>query len=189
MLQKAAKNFSAAFLILFFNPATGSSDCAFPLVIIFFCVCGGSFGIEDPFAFVCGRNFFKAFPNSGIKSRKSCCAKSGCFNNFRAFDGNSEKVGLDLHHKVAYGSAAVNMKNGQVVDLGMTQSLFLWTLACDNNGILYSIATSGQLVEIQGTGEGRAFTIAEQQELVKLCAKGIKELNEIQKEVLGGKVR
>ncbi|MBR5792658.1 MAG: ribonuclease PH [Ruminiclostridium sp.] len=47
----------------------------------------------------------------------------------------------------------------------------------------------GQLVEIQGTGEGRAFTIAEQQELVKLCAKGIKELNEIQKEVLGGKVR
>ena len=47
----------------------------------------------------------------------------------------------------------------------------------------------GQLVEIQGTGEGRAFTIAEQQELVKLCAKGIKELNEIQKEVLGGKGR
>ena len=47
----------------------------------------------------------------------------------------------------------------------------------------------GQRVEIQGTGEGRAFTIAEQQELVKLCAKGIKELNEIQKEVLGGKVR
>ncbi|MBR5534372.1 MAG: ribonuclease PH [Ruminiclostridium sp.] len=47
----------------------------------------------------------------------------------------------------------------------------------------------GQLVEIQGTGEGRAFTIAEQQELVKLCAKGIRELNEIQKEVLGGKVR
>ena len=46
----------------------------------------------------------------------------------------------------------------------------------------------GQLVEIQGTGEGRAFTIAEQQELVKLCAKGIKELNEIQKEVLGGKL-
>ena len=47
----------------------------------------------------------------------------------------------------------------------------------------------GQLVEIQGTGEGRAFTIAEQQELVKLCAKGIQELIQIQKEVLGGKVR
>ena len=45
----------------------------------------------------------------------------------------------------------------------------------------------GQLVEIQGTGEGRAFTIAEQQELVKLCAKGIKELQQIQKEALGGK--
>lgn len=47
----------------------------------------------------------------------------------------------------------------------------------------------GQLVEIQGTGEGRAFTIEEQQELVKLCAKGIQELQEIQKEVLGGSVR
>lgn len=47
----------------------------------------------------------------------------------------------------------------------------------------------GQLVEIQGTGEGRAFTIEEQQELVKLCAKGIRELQEIQKEVLGGNVR
>ena len=45
----------------------------------------------------------------------------------------------------------------------------------------------GQLVEIQGTGEGRAFTIEEQQELVKLCAKGIRELQELQKEVLGGK--
>ena len=45
----------------------------------------------------------------------------------------------------------------------------------------------GQLVEIQGTGEGRAFTIEEQQELVKLCAKGIKELQQIQKEALGGK--
>ena len=47
----------------------------------------------------------------------------------------------------------------------------------------------GQLGEIQGTGEGRAFTIEEQQELVKLCAKGIQELQEIQKEVLGGSVR
>ena len=44
--------------------------------------------------------------------------------------------------------AAVNMKNGQTVDLGMTQSLFLWTLACDNHGILYSVTTSGQLVAI-----------------------------------------
>ena len=43
---------------------------------------------------------------------------------------------------------AVNMKNGQIVELGLTQGLFMWTLACDNNGILYSIATSGQLVSI-----------------------------------------
>ena len=33
----------------------------------------------------------------------------------------------------------------------------------------------GQLIEIQGTGEGRPFTMEEQRELVELCAKGIRE--------------
>lgn len=46
----------------------------------------------------------------------------------------------------------------------------------------------GELVEIQGTGEGRAFTVAEQQKLVELCAKGIQELQKIQEEVLGGQL-
>ena len=44
----------------------------------------------------------------------------------------------------------------------------------------------GELVELQGTGEGRPFTIAEQQALVDLCAKGIREVQAIQKAVLGG---
>ena len=45
---------------------------------------------------------------------------------------------------------------------------------------------AGELIEIQGTGEGRSFTLAEQQELVRLCAKGIKELIAKQKEIIGG---
>ena len=44
----------------------------------------------------------------------------------------------------------------------------------------------GEIIELQGTGEGRAFTLTEQQELVRLCAKGNKELLAVQKEVLGG---
>lgn len=44
----------------------------------------------------------------------------------------------------------------------------------------------GELIELQGTGEGRSFTLAEQQELVRLCAGGIQELIARQKEVLGG---
>ena len=44
----------------------------------------------------------------------------------------------------------------------------------------------GEIIELQGTGEGRAFTLAEQQELVALCAKGNKELLKLQKEILGG---
>lgn len=44
----------------------------------------------------------------------------------------------------------------------------------------------GELIELQGTGEGRAFTLAEQQELVALCQKGIRELIAKQKAVLEG---
>ena len=44
----------------------------------------------------------------------------------------------------------------------------------------------GELIELQGTGEGRAFTLAEQQALVGLCAKGNAELLALQKKVLGG---
>ena len=43
----------------------------------------------------------------------------------------------------------------------------------------------GQLIEIQGTGEGRPFTVAEQQALVALCTEGCRELLEKQKEILG----
>ena len=43
----------------------------------------------------------------------------------------------------------------------------------------------GELVELQGTGEGRAFTVEEQRKLVDLCAKGIREVQAIQKSVLG----
>ncbi len=42
----------------------------------------------------------------------------------------------------------------------------------------------GKLVELQGTGEGRAFTVEEQRALVELCAGGIEQLREIQKKAL-----
>ena len=46
----------------------------------------------------------------------------------------------------------------------------------------------GEIIELQGTGEGRAFTVAEQQDLVRLCARGNKELIALQREALGGKL-
>lgn len=48
------------------------------------------------------------------------------------------------------------------------------------------MAGGGKLVELQGTGEGRAFTVEEQRALVELCAKGIRELQTAQKAALGG---
>ena len=47
----------------------------------------------------------------------------------------------------------------------------------------------GEIIEIQGTGEGRAFTVTEQQELVALCAKGNCELIAKQKEIVGDILR
>ena len=44
----------------------------------------------------------------------------------------------------------------------------------------------GELVELQGTGEGRPFTIQEQRTLVDLCAKGIQELQALQAAALEG---
>ena len=44
----------------------------------------------------------------------------------------------------------------------------------------------GRLVELQGTGEGRPFTIEEQRALVELCAGGIRQLQDLQKKALEG---
>ena len=43
----------------------------------------------------------------------------------------------------------------------------------------------GQLVEVQGTGEGRAFTLEEEGRLLALCGSGIARLQALQKEILG----
>lgn len=45
---------------------------------------------------------------------------------------------------------------------------------------------SFEIVELQGTGEGRAFTVEEQRLLVSLCEKGLKKLFILQKDALGG---
>ncbi len=47
---------------------------------------------------------------------------------------------------------------------------------------------NGGIIEIQGTGEGRPFTVAEQQELLDLCWKGNQALQEKQREILGDKI-
>ena len=40
---------------------------------------------------------------------------------------------------------------------------------------------NGHIIEVQGTGEGRAYTVDEQHKLVEMCAAGIKRVMEIQK--------
>ena len=61
-------------------------------------------------------------------------------------------------------------------------------LAAPQVGILRRVCIvedeQGEIIEIQGTGEGRAFTVAEQQELVALCAVGNRRLIEKQKQII-----
>ncbi len=45
---------------------------------------------------------------------------------------------------------------------------------------------AGNLIELQATGEERPFTMAEQQALLSLCAQGIRQLQEMQKAIIGG---
>ena len=47
------------------------------------------------------------------------------------------------------------------------------------------MTAEGGIIELQGTGEGRPFTMEEQQELSALCRKGIGELTAKQKALLG----
>ena len=71
-------------------------------------------------------------------------------------------------------------------------ALYTYLIARHANGtfiLRIEDTDQGRLIEIQGTGEGRAFTVAEQQELVALCAKGNRELIAKQKEVLGDILR
>lgn len=44
----------------------------------------------------------------------------------------------------------------------------------------------GRIIELQGTGEGRAFTVEEEEKLVSLCRKGNALLTQMQREYLGG---
>ena len=44
---------------------------------------------------------------------------------------------------------------------------------------------SGGIIELQGTGEGRPFTLEEQQKLLELCRLGNEQLQQKQKEILG----
>lgn len=85
---------------------------------------------------------------------------------------------MPIVHYVAGISAGI-VDNVAVLDLPYAEdSRAMVDLNCVMN-------ERGEIIELQGTGEGRAFTPAEQQELVALCAQGNARLIELEKEILG----
>lgn len=90
--------------------------------------------------------------------------------------GKLEK--LPIKNYVAGVSAGI-VNNAAMLDLCYVEdSRAMVDLNCIMNG-------NGNLIEIQGTGEGRAFTLTEEEKLLRLCAKGCKELIQMQRKVLG----
>lgn len=92
-----------------------------------------------------------------------------------------EKQGLieesPIIHNVAAISAGI-VENALLLDLCYEED---YSAMVDLNCVM---TEEGKLIEIQGTGEGRAFDIEEQQKLVKLCAKGINELIQLQNKII-----
>ena len=89
---------------------------------------------------------------------------------------------MPIKHYVAGVSAGI-VDNTAVLDLPYSEDS---RAQVDLNCIMNE---QGEIIEIQGTGEGRAFTVTEQQELVALCAKGNRELIAKQKEIVGDILR
>ena len=83
-----------------------------------------------------------------------------------------------IRHCVA-GVSAGSVDDTAVLDLPYSEDS---RAQVDLNCVMNEL---GEIIEIQGTGEGRSFSVTEQQELVALCAKGNRELIRKQKEILG----
>lgn len=85
---------------------------------------------------------------------------------------------MPIRHYVAGISAGI-VDNVAMLDLQYSEdSRAMVDLNCVMN-------EQGGIIELQGTGEGRAFTPREQQELVALCAQGNARLIELEKNILG----
>ena len=85
---------------------------------------------------------------------------------------------MPIRHYVAGVSAGI-VEDTAVLDLPYSEDS---RAQVDLNCMM---TEQGEIIELQGTGEGRPFTVAEQQTLVSLCAKGCRELMEKQKEIVG----
>ena len=92
---------------------------------------------------------------------------------------DSDDAGFRIRHFVTGVSAGI-VDEQALLDLQYSEDS---RAQVDLNCVMNEL---GEIIELQGTGEGRAFTLNEQQELVRLCAKGNRELLKIQKEALGG---
>ena len=92
---------------------------------------------------------------------------------------DSDDAGFRIRHFVTGVSAGI-VDEQALLDLQYSEDS---RAQVDLNCVMNEL---GEIIELQGTGEGRAFTLTEQQELVRLCAKGNRELLKIQKEALGG---
>ena len=108
--------------------------------------------------------------------------RSGIDNAVRRLVEDGDIGRMPIRHYVAGVSAGI-VAETPMLDLQYSEDS---RAQVDLNCIMNEL---GEIIEIQGTGEGRAFSLQEQQALVELCAKGNRELIRKQKELLGDILR
>ena len=95
----------------------------------------------------------------------------------RKLVSDGELVRSPIRHYVAGVSAGI-VDDTALLDLQYSEDS---RAQVDLNCVMNEL---GEIIELQGTGEGRSFTIEEQRQLVDLCGKGIRELLALQKQAI-----
>ena len=91
---------------------------------------------------------------------------------------DSDDAGFRIRHFVTGVSAGI-VDEQALLDLQYSEDS---RAQVDLNCVMNEL---GEIIELQGTGEGRAFTAREQQELLALCAQGNARLIQLEKNILG----
>ncbi|MDN4527047.1 ribonuclease PH [Fictibacillus fluitans] len=96
----------------------------------------------------------------------------------RLVEGGTMKK-MPVKDFLAATSVGIDQTAGPILDLNYTED------SSANVDMNIVMTGSGEFVELQGTGEEATFSYTELQSLLKLGSKGVSELIELQKEVLG----
>ena len=97
-----------------FDPAAGAAHRALPQPVFFIALGLRPLGGEHAVAHAQGAHLVHALPEADGKARQRRCAEGGRLHHFRAVHRNTQQVGLEAKHHVAYARPAVHAQHGDL---------------------------------------------------------------------------